>query len=76
MLGELRLAPLLEGWRGAPPADVAALAALVARLSGFAAQFAAVEEVELNPVRLHAAGAGLTILDALLRTRAAGEGGA
>ncbi len=67
MLGELRVARLLEGFRGAPAADIAALAALVAQLSGFAAAHRdLVQEVELNPVIVHRAGEGCTIVDALL----------
>lgn len=67
MLGELRIARLLEGFRGAPPADIAALAALVAQLSRFAADHRdLVQEVELNPVIVHRAGEGCSIVDALL----------
>jgi acyl-CoA synthetase (NDP forming) len=67
MIGELRAAPLLAGYRGAPAADVAALAALVARLSEFAAVHRdLVQEVEINPVLVHEAGEGCTIIDALL----------
>lgn len=67
MLDELKSAPLLHGFRGAPPADIAALASLVAELSAFAATYRdLVQEVELNPVIVHAAGEGCTIADALL----------
>jgi hypothetical protein len=76
MLAELRMAPLLDGWRGAAPADAAALGELVARVSRVAAQFDTVQEVELNPVRVHVAGAGVTVLDALLKAGPPGEGGA
>jgi acyl-CoA synthetase (NDP forming) len=70
MLRELRIAALLEGFRGAPPADIEALGRLVAQLSRFAAAHAdRVQEVELNPVIVHPAGEGCTILDALLTTR-------
>ena len=65
MLAELRVAPLLRGWRGAPAADVAALTRLVAQVSqlGAAEQVA---ELELNPVIVHEAGQGSTIADALI----------
>ena len=67
MLGELRIARLLAGFRGAPAADTDALAALVAQLSAFAAAHRdLVQEVELNPVIVHRAGEGCTIVDALL----------
>lgn len=67
MLRELRSAPLLDGFRGAPPADVAALTQLVAQVSRFAhAARDDVAELELNPVIVHPAGQGCTIADALL----------
>jgi hypothetical protein len=67
MLRELRSAPLLDGFRGAPPADLPALARLVALVSRFAdAGRAFVAELELNPVIVHPAGQGCTIADALL----------
>jgi len=67
MLADLRSLPLLQGWRGAAPADVTALAGLVADVSSFAARHrATVQEIELNPVLVHPAGQGCTIADALL----------
>jgi acetate---CoA ligase (ADP-forming) len=76
MLGELRVARLLEGFRSAPAADIDALAALVARLSHFAAEYRdLVHEVELNPVIVHRDGHGCTIVDALLTVaKAQGSG--
>jgi acyl-CoA synthetase (NDP forming) len=67
MLGELKGAPLLQGFRGSPPADVAALASLVARVSAIATALGeGVAEIELNPVIVHPAGQGVTIADALV----------
>jgi acetyltransferase len=67
MLGELKAAPLLHGFRGAPQADVAALAELIAQVSLLAARLRdAVAEIELNPVLVHADGRGVTIVDALV----------
>jgi len=67
MLRELKSAPLLDGFRGAPKSDVAALAKLVAQLSTFAAAArGSVREVELNPVIVHEEGCGCTIADALV----------
>lgn len=51
MLQGTRLARLLAGWRGAPPADLTALARLVARVSRLAWQHRdRVAGIELNPV--------------------------
>jgi acyl-CoA synthetase (NDP forming) len=66
MLRELRSAPLLEGFRGAPAADIAALSALIARVSRIADALPEVGEIELNPVIVHPTGEGVTIADALV----------
>jgi acyl-CoA synthetase (NDP forming) len=70
LLGELKGAALLDGVRGAPPADRAALAKLMATLSRFAADHAdLIEEVDLNPVIVHPEGQGITVVDALIVKR-------
>lgn len=67
MVGELKAAPLLDGFRGAPKADVPAVAALIAQLSQIAASFKGdLAEIEINPVLVHALGDGITIVDALV----------
>ena len=67
MLAELKAAPLLNGFRGAAKADVAALSQLIAQVSMLAArQRAEISEIELNPVLVHAEGQGATIVDALV----------
>ncbi len=67
MLRELRGAPLLEGFRGAPKADVTALARLISQVSRLvAAGRDRIAEFELNPVIVHQAGEGCSIADALL----------
>jgi len=66
MLSTLKGAPLLNGFRGAAKADVPAAATLIARLSQLAVQLKGdVAEIELNPVLVHPAGEGVTIVDAL-----------
>jgi acetate---CoA ligase (ADP-forming) len=70
LLGELKGAALLDGVRGAPPADRAALAELIASLSRFAAEHAEqIEEIDLNPVIVHRQGEGLSVVDALIVKR-------
>ncbi len=77
MIHLLRSAPLLTGFRGAPAADVPALARLVALVSRLAdAGRETVAELELNPVIVHSAGQGYTIADALLVLSPAGPIGA
>jgi acyl-CoA synthetase (NDP forming) len=67
MIRSLKSAPLLTGFRGAKPIDLAPLALLVAALSRAGLTLRAqVREFELNPVIVHADGSGLTVADALL----------
>jgi len=67
MLDELKAAPLLKGFRGAPKADVAALSQLIAQVSLLAERLrGAVAEIELNPVLVHPERQGVTIVDALV----------
>ena len=67
MLLSLHSAPLLTGFRGAAPVDLAPIAALIARLSDAALAYRdRIAEMEFNPVILHADGSGLTIADALI----------
>jgi acyl-CoA synthetase (NDP forming) len=70
LLNDLKGAAVLDGVRGAPPADRAALAELIAALSRFAADHGdLIEEIDLNPVIVHAQGQGLTVVDALIVKR-------
>jgi acetate---CoA ligase (ADP-forming) len=67
MLGSLKSAKLLQGFRGAEPIDTAPAATLIASLSQAALAYRErIAEMELNPVILHADGSGLTIVDALI----------
>jgi acyl-CoA synthetase (NDP forming) len=62
MIAELRGAPLLRGARGAPPADIDAIADLLARLSELAARRNDIMEMDLNPVAAYEQ--GIAVLDA------------
>ena len=70
MLETLKAAPLLRGFRGAPKADVTALAHLISQISMLAAQHRGeIAEIEVNPVLVHPEGQGVTIVDALVVPR-------
>jgi hypothetical protein len=70
LLAELQGAAVLDGVRGAPPADRTALAELMEALSRFAADHAdLIEEIDLNPVIVHPQGRGLSVVDALIVKR-------
>jgi acyl-CoA synthetase (NDP forming) len=67
LLGELKGAALLDGVRGARPADKRALVELMVALSRFAADHGdQIAEIDLNPVIVHEAGQGLSVVDALI----------
>ena len=67
LIGRLKGARLFGAFRGTPEADVEALAALMVKLSRFAADHAdAIAEIDLNPVIVHAKGDGVTVVDALI----------
>jgi acyl-CoA synthetase (NDP forming) len=67
MLEGLRLAKLLDGFRGAPPADREALAALIQRVSALVECAPQLAELELNPVKVLAPGRGVVAVDARMR---------
>jgi acyl-CoA synthetase (NDP forming) len=67
MIREIRGYAILEGVRGATPADVDALAVFLATLSRFAAAHAdRISSIDLNPVLVMPRGQGVVPLDALV----------
>ena len=72
MLRELRGRRILDGVRGAPPADVDALVGLLVAVSELAAAAGgALEALDLNPVIVHPRGEGVSVVDAGIVTRPA-----
>jgi acetyltransferase len=70
MLRELRGYKLLEGVRGAPPADITALVDAIVRLSWFAHDLAAdIAELDINPLLVFERDAGVKVVDALIVRR-------
>jgi acetyl-CoA synthetase (ADP-forming) len=64
MLRRLTMWPVLTGARGRPPLDVAAMAEIVSRLSWLGADLGEqLEDLEINPVILRAAGQGAVAVD-------------
>lgn len=67
LLLRLKGASLLKAYRGSPPRDIDALVDAMVRLAGLAHDFAdEIAEIDLNPIIVHAEGAGLSVVDALL----------
>jgi acyl-CoA synthetase (NDP forming) len=65
MIRGLRTFPLLDGFRGAPLADLAALEDVVVRVSALAAAHPEIAELDLNPVI--ASPGGAVVVDARVR---------
>jgi len=58
---------LLEGYRGAPPADIAAIEEVLLRISRLVEEVSEITEVDLNPIMALAPGQGCWIVDARIK---------
>jgi acetyltransferase len=67
MVKALRGYPLLDGARGRPKADVAALCETIRRVSDFALACDDLGELDINPLMVRADGQGVVAADALIR---------
>jgi acyl-CoA synthetase (NDP forming) len=70
MLADLRMAPLLTGYRGAPPADVTALKDLLYRINAMVEDLPEVAELDLNPIFVRPEGQGVVGVDVRLKLAA------
>lgn len=67
MLRSLKTFPMLEGYRGGPPADVEALEETLLRVGALVEDIPEVAELDLNPVMALPEGEGVAIVDARVR---------
>ena len=63
MLASLRMRPLLEGYRGSPPADVPALKRLLHRIAAMVEDLPEIAELDLNPVFVRPEDQGVVAVD-------------
>jgi acyl-CoA synthetase (NDP forming) len=56
MIHEIKGFPLLDGFRGAPKADVDAIADLLLNISSFVLQYPEVDQIDINPVFVYETG--------------------
>ncbi len=69
-LPRLRAAPLLAGFRGKPPGDVAALVEAVLAITRYAtAHLDTLAELDVNPIIVRPEGCGAIAVDALIRLK-------
>ncbi len=71
MLTELRMAPLLTGYRGTPPADITALKDVLHRVGALVEDIPEVAELDLNPVFVRPDGRGVVAVDVRCKLRPA-----
>jgi acetyl coenzyme A synthetase (ADP forming)-like protein len=67
MIGRLRLSALLDGYRGAPAGDRAALADVIQRVAALVEAVPEIRELDLNPVKVMGPGEGVVVVDARVR---------
>ncbi len=67
MLARLRTARLLDGYRGSPPGDRAALVGVIQRVSALVEALPELRELDLNPVKVLPPGRGAIAVDARIR---------
>jgi acetyl-CoA synthetase (ADP-forming) len=72
MIGDLRGARLLRGYRGAPPADETALQQVLLRISALVDAAPEIQELDLNPVVVLPSGA--RVADARVRVASTERG--
>ncbi len=64
MLKELKAYPLLNGFRGRQATDIGALVEVICRVSSLMTANDCITELDLNPVIIHSAGQGVSLVDA------------
>jgi len=69
MIGDVKSARLLEGYRGGEPGDIDAVVDALLRISALIDDLPEVFEMDLNPVKVGTPGAGVRIVDARIKVR-------
>jgi len=67
MIAKLRSAKLLDGYRGAPPGDRAALQSVIMRIAALVELVPELRELDLNPVKVLEPGKGAIVVDGRMR---------
>jgi acyl-CoA synthetase (NDP forming) len=75
MVREIKGFRLLQGYRGHPPADIAAIEELLLRVSRLVEEIPEIIELDLNPIFALPPGQGCRIVDARIRVGSAGREG-
>jgi acetyltransferase len=73
MIGSIRSAKLLQGFRGEPPSDIAAAAECLLRLSQLVTDWPEIKEIDVNPLVVYGEGQGAVAVDARIILSTGGE---
>ena len=74
MVREIRAFKVLDGFRGSPPSDTAAIVDTLLRLSTMVCNHPEISELDVNPLIVHANGQGCAVADSRVMLRQVGNG--
>ncbi|MDX1447497.1 MAG: GNAT family N-acetyltransferase [Acidimicrobiia bacterium] len=74
MIGEIKGARLLEGYRGFPAGDTEAVIDTILRISAMATALPEISEMDLNPVMVLEPGKGVRVVDARIKVKPVRQG--
>ena len=63
MVRQIRSFKVLDGFRGSPPSDIAAIVDTLLRLSAMVCNHPEISECDINPLIVHANGEGCSVAD-------------
>jgi acyl-CoA synthetase (NDP forming) len=69
MIGEVKGAKILQGYRGGAAGDIPALKEVMQRLSALVEEVPEITELDLNPVKVLEPGKGAVVVDTRMRIR-------
>jgi acyl-CoA synthetase (NDP forming) len=64
MINAFKARKILDGWRGAPPSDIAAIKDLLLRISALIEDIHEIQEMDLNPIMVMETAQGCYVADA------------
>ncbi|MHB8864613.1 MAG: acetate--CoA ligase family protein, partial [Pirellulaceae bacterium] len=69
MIRQIRAFKVLDGFRGSPPSDIAAIVDTLLRLSEMVCNHPEISELDINPLIVHAEGQGCSVADSRVMLR-------
>jgi len=69
LVSSIKMAKMLQGFRGSPPADTQSIEDLLLRISAMIEDMPQISELDLNPVKVMPRGEGYWVVDARIAIR-------